>query len=257
MAATRDLRAGFRRESARPSRIGSRIGAAALILSGALHLVLVRAVLIGERGSSSTVAVREGLGANAVGTPQEVITTLFFVEDASASPQERAPDDLASAGKLAQRLQLTVLGPDSTASSGFNPSGNANDAPASDLGNVEEQQARAALFGQYLAQVQARIERVWLRPRSEIGADSFDCQVRLTQGQRGDIREVALRDCNGSIRWQLSLVAAAERASPLPAPPDPKIFAESLQLSFSSSAYRPGISEEGFEPPGFLAHHRE
>jgi hypothetical protein len=72
--------------------------------------------------------------------------------------------------------------------------------------------------------------------------------VQVTQSKQGEVQEVTVRDCNGSTRWQVSLVHAIERASPLPAPPDPVVFTDSLRLSFRSDAYVDGESEEGFEP---------
>lgn len=72
--------------------------------------------------------------------------------------------------------------------------------------------------------------------------------MQVQQSNRGDVIEVALARCEGDTRWQLSLVHAIERASPLPAPPDPAVFTSSLQLAFQATAYVPGGSDEGFEP---------
>ena len=110
---------------------------------------------------------------------------------------------------------------------------------------------RAQLMGMYMGQITARIDRAWSRPRTAIGTPGtarFNCQVQITQGERGDVTEVTLRSCNGDTRWQLSLVAAIQSASPLPAPPDPSVFEGQLALSFDASAYQSGGSEQGFEP---------
>jgi hypothetical protein len=45
----------------------------------------------------------------------------------------------------------------------------------------------ARLFGQYLGQIDARIDRAWLRPRTRIGADRFVCQVRIEQDDLGTV----------------------------------------------------------------------
>ena len=62
------------------------------------------------------------------------------------------------------------------------------------------------------------------------------------------MKEVTLKQCNGDARWQLSLVHAIESASPLPAPPDPAVFAASLTLEMRSEPYDPGRNGDGFEP---------
>jgi hypothetical protein len=106
----------------------------------------------------------------------------------------------------------------------------------------------AILYGRYLGQLQARIERAWLRPRTEIGAASFSCRARIEQNPRGNVVGIKLDHCNGSQRWQQSLVSAIRTASPLPAPPDPSVYADRLWLSFRSENFRAGGSAEGFEP---------
>lgn len=116
-------------------------------------------------------------------------------------------------------------------------------------------QGRAALFGRYMGQVTARIERAWRRPRSPIGADRFECETKIEQDRRGYVVSVELRRCNGNGTWQTALVAAIESASPLPAPPEPSLFTGTIVLSFDAIEYQPGISIEGeYEPPvRFLA----
>ena len=98
------------------------------------------------------------------------------------------------------------------------------------------------------AQVQARIERAWVRPRSEIGAPSFSCTARIEQNRWGEIAGIQLAHCNGTDRWQQSLVSAMRTASPLPAPPDPTVYTDALWLNFGSEGFRSDGSAEGFEP---------
>lgn len=105
-----------------------------------------------------------------------------------------------------------------------------------------------ALAGRYIGQIDARIDRAWMRPRTPIGAPLFSCRVRIDQDRRGNVLEVTLERCNGDTRWQLSLVRAIESASPLPAPPDPAVFAPIVQMSFQATAYRPGAPEWKYEP---------
>jgi hypothetical protein len=45
----------------------------------------------------------------------------------------------------------------------------------------------------------------------------------------------------------VALVRAIQSASPLPAPPDPKVFSPNLTLDFRSQPFSPGMEADGFE----------
>lgn len=109
---------------------------------------------------------------------------------------------------------------------------------------------QAMLFGRYTAQIDARIERAWRRPRSPVSAQAseFHCQARISQDAVGNVTEVELMQCEGSTAWQFSLVRAIQRASPLPAPPSPTVFTNALTLAFEAKAYEPGYREDEYEP---------
>ncbi|HEY1898814.1 MAG TPA: TonB C-terminal domain-containing protein, partial [Steroidobacteraceae bacterium] len=100
----------------------------------------------------------------------------------------------------------------------------------------------------YMGQINARIDRAWLRPRTPIGAASFSCRVRILQDAVGNVTEVMLEQCNGDTRWQLSLVHAIDSSSPLPAPPDPDVFSRIVHLGFTAEAYASGRHEDQYEP---------
>lgn len=101
--------------------------------------------------------------------------------------------------------------------------------------------ANTRLYGQYLGQIDARIDRAWIRPRTPIGDARFSCQVRIDQDAAGNVSDVVLERCNGSPRWRLSLVHAIESASPLPAPPDPAVFAPAVHMSFHADPLNSGL----------------
>jgi hypothetical protein len=104
------------------------------------------------------------------------------------------------------------------------------------------------MFGRYVGQIDARIQRAWLRPRTSIVSGSFFCRVRIAQERSGHVQEIEILKCNDDPSWQLSLVHAIQSASPLPAPPDPGVFRPMLTLEFSSPPYSPGEDAAGFEP---------
>src|SRR5581483_11940241 len=91
----------------------------------------------------------------------------------------------------------------------------------------------SALAGRYLGQIDARIERAWLKPRTPLNSNAFRCEVRVEQDATGNVLEIELEQCGTDGRWQQSLVRAIQSASPLPAPPDPGVFRKSLHLSFT------------------------
>jgi hypothetical protein len=124
--------------------------------------------------------------------------------------------------------------------------------------NSDDGAEHARLYGIYSGQIQARVERIWSRPRTPVneGMDSakptdavdyFHCQVQIVQDSNGNVQEVLLPDCNGTAAWQHSLVVAIQQASPLPAPPSPKVFSRTLSLEFNGYPYVAGGSGEGYE----------
>jgi TonB C terminal len=114
---------------------------------------------------------------------------------------------------------------------------------------------RQRLAGIYSGQIHARIERIWRRPRTPIsdGASEqaqgapFQCLVTIIQDSIGRVQETRLVSCNGSIAWQRSLVIAINQASPLPAPPDPKVFTRAVTLAFTGFAFVPGMDVGEYE----------
>ncbi|MGB6604610.1 MAG: TonB C-terminal domain-containing protein, partial [Steroidobacteraceae bacterium] len=113
--------------------------------------------------------------------------------------------------------------------------------------------AFALLYGRYLGQITARIERAWMRPRSSLGGTTFGCRVQVLQDERGQVLDVKIGRCGQDARWRASIVEAVRSASPLPAPPDDRVFRRTLPLSFASAAFVPGGSSQGFEPETLTA----
>jgi TonB C terminal len=110
---------------------------------------------------------------------------------------------------------------------------------------VDDGDESAEPFARYLAQINARIDRAWIRPPAPIGEPRFNCQARIEQDAMGNVIEVLLERCNGNPSWQLSLVHAIQSASPLPAPPDPTLFVHAIHMSFQAQADVSGVSSDG------------
>jgi TonB C terminal len=132
------------------------------------------------------------------------------------------------------------------------------EAAAKPMGAGGDAAELARLFGIYTGQIQARIDRIWRRPRSPVNEDaaevkpadseeSFQCEAQVVQDVRGNVQEILLPRCNGSAAWQRSLVVAIQQASPLPAPPSTKVFTQSITLRFVGLPYAEGASSDEYE----------
>jgi hypothetical protein len=126
---------------------------------------------------------------------------------------------------------------------------------------------QARLFGIYTGQIQARINRIWRRPRTPVnesygpeaaaGDESFQCEAQIVQDTRGNVQEILLLRCNGSLAWQRSLVTAIRQASPLPAPPSATVFSHSVTLNFIGLSYVPGAPDDDYEIAATVAQSNE
>jgi hypothetical protein len=133
-----------------------------------------------------------------------------------------------------------------------------NDPESKAMSDSADEAEKARMWGIYTGQIQARIDRVWRRPRTPIeegtaakkptdADESFQCEAQIFQDASGDVQEVLLPRCNGSAAWRRSLVVAIQQASPLPAPPSVKVFSRSITLRFVGLAYVPGSSDDSYE----------
>jgi hypothetical protein len=215
-----------------------------------LHILLITPFFLDLSLPQSQAPKRNARGASAVASLGETAMTVVFINE-PASSEHSAPElpDIASRGLAPVDLPLVILSPESLpeeAKSAASPEDEAERAAKPDT--AKDQPQRALLYGRYLGQIQARIERAWLRPRTQIGAEKFSCRARIEQNGRGDVVGVDLDHCNGDRRWQQSLLSAIRTASPLPAPPDPSVYADRLWLAFRSDGFRAGSPPDGFEP---------
>jgi TonB C terminal len=112
----------------------------------------------------------------------------------------------------------------------------------------DEMVERSTVTGVYISQIKAEIDRAWLRPRTPLDVPLFSCRARIAQDSTGTVREVTLELCTADARWQQSLLRAIQSASPLPAPPDPRVFTSVLRITFESESYSPTARPGQYEP---------
>lgn len=90
--------------------------------------------------------------------------------------------------------------------------------------------ASAGLLNQYIAMIEQRIVRNWNRPPS--ARSGLECEVKVTQTLSGTVLSAQVGKCNGDAAVQQSIEAAVLRSSPLPPPPDARLFERNLLLIF-------------------------
>lgn len=238
------------------------IGAAGSLL---LHALFFLSVLLGAQVMKVRRPEVRGVGAARIrsrAAPSETLILLNLSTPVKSRPPLIAK--LASAGLLPADLPMTLISPDPLphfAHSADHAAENQKAAAPIDRGDAA---LRAALFGRYTGQIDARIERAWQRPRSPVnrenaalrglgiresrrgalGDEPFQCEVRILQDRQGDVQEIQLLRCNGSVAWRQSLVTAILAASPLPAPPSPSVFSDAITLTFVAHSLASGGPDE-------------
>lgn len=90
--------------------------------------------------------------------------------------------------------------------------------------------ANSGQLNQYVAMLQQRFVRNWNRPPS--ARPGIQCKVTVTQAPGGTVLSAQVGECNGDAAVKQSIEAAVLRSSPLPAPPDPRLFERTLILWF-------------------------
>ena len=223
-----------------------------------LHTVALETAFLGTRAHRirPPEAQEPGSANNSAASPSE---SLVFIDlPRIASTDSGLDEALASLRAAMKAKPIPVRLPDLSPPSEIEVLALSEDKPSvsSDSGDGTD---RARLFGIYTGQIQARVERIWRRPRTpviEAGEDdpmtantgeSFQCQVQIVQDAAGYVQEVLLPRCNGSQAWQHSLVVAIQQASPLPAPPSATVFSHSVTLNFIGLSYVAGSLEDEYE----------
>jgi hypothetical protein len=223
-----------------------------------LHSLIVPTALIGSRARKAHPPEIQEPGAvfksNADAADSLVLITLPTINNSS----QEITQSVSSLPSLSKLKPVSTVNPDPPAFLNTEVLTLGEDQVSQSTVNVGDGTERARLFGIYTGQIQARIERIWRRPRTPVNEgngreesatadESFQCQPQIIQDARGNVQEILLPRCNGSFAWQRSLVTAIQQASPLPAPPSPSVFSRSVTLSFVGLPHGPGSRDEDYE----------
>jgi len=92
------------------------------------------------------------------------------------------------------------------------------------------QAENAGLLNQYIGLIQQQVVRNWNRPPS--ARSGLECQVKVAQTPAGVVLSVQVVTCNGDAAVKQSIEAAVMRSSPLPPPPDPRLYERNLLFVF-------------------------
>lgn len=225
------------------------ISCASALSSLALHVLFMTPVLLGLGTNTKRLPVDSSERGRLVDDAPSSSMTVTFIEESDPviDSQRREASARLAANPPLNSIALPAPAPN------FNLPSDDDTEHDNPTGSGQPDPGRQLLFGRYIGQITARIERAWMRPRTPIENAFFACRVRITQNRNGVVQEVELLRCNGDSRWQTSLVHAIESASPLPAPPDADVFNGQLTLDLQSAAFIPGDSAEGFEPDTSVA----
>ncbi|MGD8976500.1 MAG: cell envelope integrity protein TolA [Gammaproteobacteria bacterium] len=90
--------------------------------------------------------------------------------------------------------------------------------------------ARSGELAQYIALIQQRVTRNWIRPPE--ARPGLSCELYVTQIPGGEVVGVRFGRCNGDDVVRRSIEAAVFKASPLPRPSNPALFERNLVFEF-------------------------
>lgn len=96
--------------------------------------------------------------------------------------------------------------------------------------DMAEQKRLSSLRGQYIADIQSKVARNWIRPAS--AKQGLSCKVVVNQIPGGEVINVKTTKCIGDEVFRRSVESAVYKASPLPRPSDPGLFDREIVFTF-------------------------
>lgn len=210
---------------------------AAALLTLIVHSLVIAPFLLGSPARKYQRPMSEGGAASAQESASgEFVSQLILINDlhiSSAEEQIDSPYVVAQSSKQDQKLRQELAVLSSTPQLEVAGSEDGTDKESPTIEAVGNAAGRAMLFGRYMGQIKARIERAWAYPVNN-QLRNFECTVQIKQSKKGEVLEVAMTRCENNPVWQLSLAKAIQAASPLPAPPADAVFTEVVTLNFDA-----------------------
>jgi len=116
------------------------------------------------------------------------------------------------------------------------------DAREADLrARLAEEETRTSagfqsLKASYVRAIQVHVEQRWYEPPG--GVQGLSCTIFVTQIPGGEVVGMRFGACNGNAAVRQSIETAVRNASPLPAPPEPRLFEREVKLVFTPKESR-------------------
>ncbi|MES1190873.1 MAG: TonB C-terminal domain-containing protein [Steroidobacter sp.] len=214
------------------------VWSAATIFTVLLHALLLGSLIAGSSSRKHRVPHTEGAFATQNTDATEFVSTLIFIRDHSiTTPQTQQDSAYAVPPSLKvpdiKPPEISIPSPDIQVNVAGSDDG--TDDTAKNITTQSDGAGEAVLFGRYMGQIKARIERAWDYP-ADSSRQSFQCTVQIKQNRKGEVLEVTMTRCDNDPAWQLSLAKAIQSASPLSAPPNQDVFTEVVTLTFNVDA---------------------
>lgn len=200
----------------RSSATGSTV--VAVVLTIAIHVCIISYSIGGWGGGWST---KNGNYVQPQGI-SDVVTTLILAGDEIVSSTTEMPS-------ISQ--PLTTDEPEQVEERSSVSGYDFNEKEAQKEFIESEDPGEEVIYGRYISQIKARIERAWDLPIGS-SVNEFSCQAQIKQKKDGAVEEVTLVRCDEDVDWQMSLVKAIEQASPLSAPPNESAFTSLISVIF-------------------------
>ncbi|MES1196857.1 MAG: TonB C-terminal domain-containing protein [Steroidobacter sp.] len=215
------------------------VWSAAALFTTLVHSLLIGSLLLGTPARKYQRPMNDGGDASAQdATAGEFVSTLIFIDDHAVSSSQEQDDSAyrikrpASKQKTSRQQDIAIISDAPQVEIAGSENGTSTDSTSMEA--VGDTNGRAMLFGRYMGQIKARIERAWNYPVNS-SLTSFSCTVQIKQSRQGEVIEVTMTHCDTDAAWQLSLANAIQAASPLSAPPDETVFTELVTLNFDAS----------------------
>jgi colicin import membrane protein len=85
-------------------------------------------------------------------------------------------------------------------------------------------------LAEYIGQIQATVNRNWIRPPG--ATKGLKCTVKVAQIPGGEVIRVVITKGSGNVAFDRSVENAVLRSSPLPQPKDPSLFDREIKFEF-------------------------
>lgn len=222
-----------------------------------LHTIFFQSVAFGSRSAKpkppETQEAATALAKSITGAESLVLITMPATANVNAAASQNMVSSLPDLSKMKIQSPISADPPAFLSLEAL--ALNEDQSPKSTASGTVDPAEHVRLYGIYTGQIQARVDRVWRRPRTPVNesaadrkpadsGESFQCEAQIVQDVWGNVQEIMLPRCNGSAAWQRSLVLAIQQASPLPAPPSTKVFTQSITLDFVGLPYVSGTTPD-------------